>query len=1056
MFQMVQSSPLWNGRQNEADADMLLSPNPARFTVERWQFTLLAFALLSLLGLSAFLSIPRSEDPHFPIPIVITNVILPGADASDVEELLIKPIEDAVDGLDDVKEIRSFAGDGVASILVEFEWSTKPERKYDEVVREINAIRASLPQGIARLDIRRARTTETNILQVALVSDTVPWRTMEKISDDLREELDRSFGVRRAEYWGAPRSEARVAVNTGRLADLKISPTQVSDALRAAGTDTPVGSVHAGERRFNIKTSGSFDNLDAIGNVPVAAAAGRVVRVRDVADVSWETGEATHLTYFNGKRAMFVTVKQRDNVDVQTVRDGLATRLDAFEKRLPAGIKMERAFDQSVNVKHRLGNLYRDFGIALGLVLITLLPLGIRAGFVVMLSIPMSLLIGIFALQMAGFTLNQLSIAGFVLALGLLVDDSIVVTENIARRIREGEDRVSAAINGTAQIGIAVIGCTATLMLAFLPLMFLPEGSGKFIKSLPVTVLLTVAASLFVSLTVIPFLASRMLKNDEDPEGNFLLRRVNGAIHAFYTPILHKALARPWAALGIIMAISFTAFPIIGVIGQSLFPPAGIPQFLIRIETPEGTSLEKTKQAMNFVETRLETRKKANEVDWYMSNLGRGNPQIFYNIFQRETASNYAEIAVQKNGWKGQGSLDWVETLRDDIKGYPGARFTIVVFENGPPVEAPIAVRIFGEDLNTLKSLSQQTMALMESTAGVRDVVNPLRLDRTDIDLGVDTAQAAALGVPAGAERRIARLALAGEVASTFRDDQGDDYPVIVRLPMSNRNTLEDLDRIYVPTNAGGSTPLSAFATPKLISSAAVIARVNRERVVTLTAQTQEGFLTATVTADMLARITEQIKTPPGFRVELGGQAAAQSESFSGLGAAFMIALFGILAVLVLEFGKFKTAIVVAGIIPLGIFGAVGALAVTGYSMSFTATIGIIALIGIEIKNSILLVDFTEQLRREGVGLMDAIEKAGEIRFLPVLLTSITAIGGLLPLAFEQSGLYSPLAIAIIGGLITSTFLSRVATPVMYYLTARDKPDGPSLWARLRALVPGN
>ena len=1033
---------------------MLLNPNPARFTVERWQFTLLAFALLALLGLSAFSSIPRSEDPHFPIPIVITNVILPGADAEDVEELLIKPIEDVIDGLDDVKEIRSFAADGVASIIVEFEWSTKPERKYDEVVREINAIRSTLPQGIARLDIRRARTTETNVLQVALVSKTVPWRTFEKISDDLREELDRAPGVRRAEYWGAPRSEARVAINSGRLAEMRISPTQVSDALRSASTETPVGSVHAGERRFNVKTQGSFDGLEAIGSVPVVSAGGRVVRVRDIADVSWETSEANHLAFFNGQRAMFITVKQRDNVDVQKVRDGLASRLDAFEKRLPAGVRLERAFDQSVNVSHRLGNLYRDFGIALGLVLITLLPLGLRAGFVVMLSIPMSLLIGIFALQVAGFTLNQLSIAGFVLALGLLVDDSIVVTENIARRIREGEDRVSAAINGTAQIGIAVLGCTATLMLAFVPLLFLPEGSGQFIKSLPVTVLLTVAASLFVSLTVIPFLASRVLKNEEDPEGNFLLKKVNGGIQAFYTPILHKALARPWAALGIIMAISLTAIPIMGVIGQSLFPPAGIPQFLIRIETPEGTSLAKTNEAMTFAESRLEARKQKGEIDWYMSNLGRGNPQIFYNIFQRETASNYAEIAVQKNGWKGQASLDWVEGLRGDLEGYPGARFTLVVFENGPPVEAAIALRIFGEDLQTLKALSQQAMSIMESSGGARDVVNPLRLDRTDIDLGVDTAEAAALGVVAGAERRIARLALAGENAATLRDSQGDDYPVIVRLPMQGRNTLGDLDKIFVPTNAGGSAALSSFATPKLISGPAVIARVNRERVVTLTAQTKDGFLTTSVTADILARVQQEIKVPPGFRIELGGQAAAQAESFSGLGAAFLVALFGILAVLVLEFGKFKTAMVVAGIIPLGIFGAVGALAITGYSMSFTATIGIIALIGIEIKNSILLVDFTEQLRREGVGLMDAIEKAGEIRFLPVLLTSITAIGGLLPLAFEQSGLYSPLAIAIIGGLVTSTFLARVATPVMYYLTERERPPGPTLLNRLTTLMP--
>lgn len=1013
--------------------------NPARFTVERWQFTLLAFTLLALLGFSAFQSIPRSEDPHFPIPIVITNVILPGADSKDVEELLVKPIEDVVDGLDDVKEVRSFAADGVATVIVEFEWSTNPERKYDEVIREVNAIRNTLPSGIVRLETRRARTTETNILQVAMVSDLVPWKTMERVADDLREELDRSPGVRKAEYWGAPKSEARVSIDAGRLATMQLSPTQVADALRNAGIDTPIGAVHAGERRFNVKTKGAYKSLEQIKDVPVFASANRVVRVRDVADVSWDTAEASHLTFLNGKRAMFITVKQRDNVDVQKVRDGLETRLQAFEKRLPPGIKLVRAFDQSANVNHRLGNLYRDFGIALGLVLITLLPLGIRAGFVVMLSIPMSLLIGVFWLQTTGFTLNQLSIAGFVLSLGLLVDDSIVVTENIARRMREGEDRVTAAINGTGQIAVAVLGCTATLMLAFLPLLFLPEGSGKFIQSLPVTVLLTIAASLFVSLTVIPFLASRMLNKHEDPEGNPLLQRINNAIHSFYTPILHKGLAKPWVTLGIIFAICFTFIPIIGMIGQSLFPPAGVPQFLVRVETPEGTSLAATQKAMNFAESRLEARKKTGEVDWYMSNLGRGNPQIFYNIFQRETATNYAEIFVQKHYWKGKESEQWVEKLRKDLIGYSGARFTVEVFVNGPPVEAPIAVRVFGDDIKELQRLSRQVMILMEQTNGVRDVVNPLRLDRLDLDLGIDSQKAALLGIPAGLEKRIARLALAGETAGTFRDDRGDDFPVVVRLPTQGRNVVSDLEKVYVPTIAGGSAPLASFADPKLVPTPASITRVDRERVVTLTAQTSDGFLTANVTADLLAKVNREIKMPPGFRVELGGQAEAQSESFSGLGVAAMIATFGILAVLVLEFGKFKTAIVVAGIIPLGIFGAVAALGLTGNSLSFTATIGIIALIGIEIKNSILLVDFTEQLRAEGVGLMEAIERAGEVRFLPVLLTSVTAIGGLLPLALEQSGLYSPMAIAIIGGLISSTFLSRVATPVMYYLTARKE-----------------
>jgi multidrug efflux pump subunit AcrB len=263
----------------------------------------------------------------------------------------------------------------------------------------------------------------------------------------------------------------------------------------------------------------------------------------------------------------------------------------------------------------------------------------------------------------------------------------------------------------------------------------------------------------------------------------------------------------------------------------------------------------------------------------------------------------------------------------------------------------------------------------------------------------------------------------------------------MVQADGAARNPLSALKDVYVPTADGLAAPLAAIATPKLTSSPARIDRFDRERTVTVSSYVATGFLAARVTQDVVARMEKELPMPPGYRLSLGGEAEAQSESFAGLGAAILVAVFGIMAVLVLEFQKFKTALVVAGIIPFGIFGAVAALALTGNSLSFTATIGLIALIGIEIKNSILLVDFTEQLRKDGMGLHDAIEKAGEVRFLPVLLTSVTAIGGLLPLALERSGLYSPLAIAIIGGLITSTLLSRVATPVMYWLTARGKQD---------------
>ncbi|MBU4433178.1 MAG: efflux RND transporter permease subunit, partial [Alphaproteobacteria bacterium] len=410
----------------------------AGLAVHRWQFTLVAFGLLVMLGFNAFTSIPRSEDPHFPIPIVVIRAVLPGAEPSEMEQLVADPIENAVDGLDNIDKVESTSTDGAAVVRVHFTWDVDPERKYDQVVREVNAIRGTLPSGLARLDIQRARTTEVAIVQVALSSDILPMRRLEKTADRLRERLDRVPGVRDARYWGAPASEVQVTLDLARLSALKLPATAVADALKSAGAEAPIGAVQAGERRFNVKSGGAFRSLDAVADTPVRAIGGQVTRVRDVAQVAWAQQEPTHLARFNGQRAVFLTVTQKDGQDVAKITKAVEQVLDDYEKALPAGVKLQRGFVQAENVKHRLNNLFRDFAIALALVLITLLPLGPRAGLVVMVSIPLSLLIGLSMLQAFGFTLNQLSIAGFGLALGLLVDDSIATTENIARRIREG------------------------------------------------------------------------------------------------------------------------------------------------------------------------------------------------------------------------------------------------------------------------------------------------------------------------------------------------------------------------------------------------------------------------------------------------------------------------------------------------------------------------------------------------------------------------------------------------------------------------------------------
>jgi multidrug efflux pump subunit AcrB len=649
-----------------------------------------------------------------------------------------------------------------------------------------------------------------------------------------------------------------------------------------------------------------------------------------------------------------------------------------------------------------------------------------------MVSIPLSLAMGLTALNLTGFTINQLSIVGFVIALGLLVDDSIVVVENISRFLREGRSRREAALMATRQISVAVVGCTATLIFAFLPLIFLPGNAGKFIRVMPLTVVYTVLASLVVSLTIVPWLASRTLSRTEDPEGNVFMRWMHRAIGATYAPVLHRALARPGRTLAGAAALFAASLALVPAVGFSLFPKAGTPQFLVDVSTPDGSSLAETDRAARFAERIVSQQHGVASV---MTNVGRDNPQVYYNVIPRNENAGVAQLFVTLDEYDSRETPAMLDTLRARFAAYPNARIEVREFENGPPIDAPVAIRLTGPDLDTLRSLAARVERVITATPGTMYVDNPVRLARTDLKVDVDQHKAGMFGIPAIEVDRTIRLGVAGLSAGVYRDGSGEEYPIRVRLPHQGMPTVEALDRVYVASLTGATVPLRQVADVRFASSPPRIAHHEQQRAVTVTSYVRSGFNTDRVTRAVLDEL-EGMELPDGYRWTAAGEIESRQESFGGVGGAVIVATFMILAILVLEFRTFRSTLIVASVIPLGLVGGIAALWLTGHTLSFTATIGFVALIGIEIKTSILLVDFTNQLREEGMGLVDAIQKAGEIRFVPIVLTTLTAIGGLLPLALEGSSLYSPLAWVIIGGLISSTILARLVTPVMYKLLA--------------------
>jgi multidrug efflux pump subunit AcrB len=1000
------------------------------FPIRRYQFTLVAFLCLVALGWYAFSKVPREEDPYFKIPGYTIAAIYPGADPKDLERLVAKPIEDRLAALDDVMKMETSIRDGVSFTAIEFETFVDADKKYDEVTREINALRPDFPAE-TQIIIRRFSPGLVNTIQIALVSEDAPYRELEDYARALKDTLKTVVGVRTAESWAYPSRELRVALDLRRMSELNLVPAQVIGAVQSENANIPAGFIDLGPRSFSLKTSGSYTSLDQVRDTVIASADGRIVRIRDVADVSWSTAAYNYTGRYKGKRAVFVTANQKDGYNILEVRERVMAAAQNYAADLPKRVSLEVGFDQSENVRNRLSRLYGDFGIAIALVLLTLLPLGWRAAGIVMISIPLSLSFGLACLYFMDYSLNQLSIAGFVVALGLLVDDSIVVVENIARHMRMGYSRVQAALAGTKQIFVAILGCTATLIFAFLPLLALPGTPGKFIRVLPMAVVTTIIGSLLLALFIIPFLASRVLSEKTQAHENVFLKRVMAVIHTYYRPALHWCLARPkFTVIAAIGGSLLLSAGLVAVLGSSLFPKADTPQFLVQVESPNGTSLTETDRALNFVETELG---RMPEVRSWFSNLGHGNPQIYYNHIQKNDASNYAEVFVQLHEYDTDETPERLQSLRDRLARYPGARIYVHEFANGPPISAPISIRVIGPDLAVIEALSHKVEEMVKATPGTRDVKNPLNVARTNLKLRIDSRKAQQLGVQTAELDRAVRLAVAGVPVGTYKDTTGEQYPIVIRTPISQQAEFGALEQVRIPTLAGSTLPLSQLASLEFEKAPTLIQRFNRERAMTIDADAADGFNVAALTKS-ITRQLDEMQWPRGYHYSLGGESEASEKAFGGIGIAIIVAVFGIFAILVLEFGNFKSTLIVLTVVPLGVFGGLLMLLFSGNDISFVASIGFVALVGIEIKNSILLVDFTNQLREQGVPLDEAIEQAGEIRFLPILLTSATAIGGLLPLALQNIGLYSPMSWVIIGGLITSTLLARLVTPVMYKL----------------------
>jgi multidrug efflux pump subunit AcrB len=1009
-----------------------------RLAIDNYQFTLTAFLLLMIVGISAFFTMPRSEDPPMQVPGATIIIIYPGSDPIDLEQLVADPLEEAINELDDIKRIESTMRDGIVLTSVEFTFESDPDEKYDEVVQQLNSVRDELPDEIYDLEILEWNSTDVIMMHLGIVSATAEFAIMEDEAEKLKKKIERVDGVKLVELLAIPDQELRVSLDMEKMAQMNISIEMVNRAIMSNNANIPGGNLKLGERDFSLKTSGSYQDPEEIRNTVVSSYNGRNIYLKNIADVRFDYADNIYYARYLGERAIFLTVRQKEGYNIFRITEKIHRILNDHALELDPEMKLVTIFDQADSVDERingfLSNLF--FGILLvGLVIF--LSLGFRASLLVIIAIPLSILIGLGFVDLTGFGLQQMTIAGLIISLGLLVDNSIVIVENIERFIGLGNTNKDAALKGSIQLGWPIISATVTTMLAFIPIISMPDKAGRFIQSMPVTVIYTLFASLMIALLLTPYLASIFLKKHAGGKSSKRAFNIKSllryAIEGPYRKTLDLALRR--RGLTILISLGFLLgslllFPLVGV---SFFPKAEKPQFMIRIHTPEGVNIDRTDEVAGRIETLLDTLK---GVKHYATNIGHGNPRIYYNIFPKRFERNFAEIFVELEKFEVDEFDRMILELRELFRDFPGARINVKEFEQGTPVEAPLVIKITGPNLDILKEVSEDFETFLRDEPGLVNIDNQLSRASTDFYFHINRDKASMLGVPVYEIARTIRTAITGVPVSSFRDVEGNEFDIVLRLPFKDRIRLEDFDRIYVSSLSGRQIPLKQLVRLELREAPGLITHFDMDRNGSLSADIRKGYDLDEIVASLETRF-QSYPLPADYEYRFTGELESREESFGGMARASIIALIAIFAVLVLQFRSFSQPFIIFSAFPLAMIGSVMALFITGYSFSFTAFIGLISLIGIVVNNSIILVDYINKLILQGMDKLAAIKQAGETRFTPIVLTTFTTIGGLLPLTLRGGTLWAPMGWTIIGGLFVSTFMSLLVVPVLYRLISR-------------------
>ncbi len=1015
------------------------------FFIDRHHFTILLTIVLVLAGFTAVLAIPKESSPEIQVPLGIVTTILPGASAEDIEQLITDKVEDRVLSLERVSKVTSSSGAGVSSVSVEFEANADIDRSIQLLKDEIDKVRPELPAEAEDPIVSDVNFADQPIIIASIAGNLAPGE-LTALGETVKDELERVPGVSSVSLSGVRERQVQVIVRQEKLLQYGLSLSDVTNALRLSGAASPAGTITIDHVKYSVRFEAGLESTEEVGNVAIAGPGGNAIHIRDVADVVDSVADPATFSRVSlesapSSPALTLSVfKSRGGNILQTGTEVKET-LAELSKTTLAGTETVITFDAADDISHDLTELSRVGLETVFLVMLMLFAtLGWRESLAAALSIPLSFLIAFIGIYASGNTINFISLFALILAIGILVDSGIVIVEAIHTRLAKLGDKRAAALAAIKEYAWPLIAGTFTTVVVFVPLFFLSGIVGKFVASIPFTLIFVLLASIFVALGLVPLFTMYIIK-PERSKIEMIQERYNEKAQHWYKSLLRSVLGdrkKENRFLQGMLALFFVSLllPMVGLVKVEFFPPEDMDLAIIEIETPPGTPLTETDLVVREVEEYLYGDER---IESFVTETGAGSS--FTSGFASGGGNeNIANVTLNLRSDRKDSSAEIVADYREKLADITSGRVTVSELAGGPPSGAPLLVTFSGDDLGNLTLAADRAARTLSDIPGAINVSASTRGDVPEFVVRLDSAKAVELGVSPASVGATLRGALFGSEATTIRTGS-EDIEIRTKLNLNptytdpSEATRASIDAVRGLSIQGtkGPVPLSSIATVSFEPAVTIIQHEAGERIAQVSGEVAAGGNAVEITNQFTNALASQ-ELPAGVTLNVGGESEDVNQSFAEMGLALLAGLAFMLAILVLEFNSFRHSFYLLAIIPLSLIGVFFGLMITRQALSFTSMLGVIALAGVIINHAIILMDSISRIGRENPNqtLIDVVVEAAASRFRPIVLTTIVTVVGMIPLSFA-SALWGPLAFAIMFGLTFSMALTLLLIPVLYH-----------------------